>query len=86
MEDKVIETITYIKSVSEKKPSLTESKHLLKICDENVWSKENLPNLLHNMCNKGFIELVDDFYKIKQREPKLVEETSRTHESMCPNF
>ena len=65
IEDEVIETITYIKSVSKKKPSIDRIK-TLKICDENVWSIENLPNLLQDMCNKGIIELVDDSYKIKQ--------------------
>ena len=66
MEDKVIETITYIKSVSKKKPSIDRIK-TLKICNEMVvWSIENLPNLLQDMCNKGIIELVDDSYKIKQ--------------------
>ena len=49
MEDKVIDTITYIKSVSKKKPSIDRIKtHLLKI--------ENLPNLLQDMCDKGLIE------------------------------
>ena len=49
MEDKAIETITYIKSVSKKKPSIDRIKtHLLKI--------ENLPNLLQDMCDKGLIE------------------------------
>ena len=66
MEDKVIETITYIKSVSKKKPSIDKIK-TLKICNEMVvWSIENLPNLSQDMCNKGIIELVDDSYKIKQ--------------------
>ena len=66
MEDKVIETITYIKSVSKKKPSIDRIK-TLKICNEMVvWSIESLPNLLQDMCNKGIIELVDDSYKIKQ--------------------
>ena len=59
MEDKVIETITYIKSVSKKKPSIDRIKiRLLKICDENVWSIEDLPNLLQDMCNKGLTELI----------------------------
>ena len=49
MEDKAIETITYIKSVSKKKPSIDRIKtHLLKI--------ENLPNLLQDMCDKGLID------------------------------
>ena len=87
MEEKVIETITYIKSVS-KKPSIDRiTIYLLKICDENVWSIENLPNLLQDKCNKGFIELVDDTYKIKQtREPKLVEETLAELTSQCAPF
>ena len=56
MEDKVIETITYIKSISKKKPSIDRIKtQLLKIGDENAWSIENLPNLLQDMCNKGLI-------------------------------
>ena len=59
MEDKVIETITYIKSVSKNKPSIDRIKiHLLKICDENVWSIEDLPNLLQDMCNKSLIDLI----------------------------
>ena len=41
-----------------------------------MWTIENLPNLLQDMCNKGLIELVDDSCKIKQtKKPKLVEET-----------
>ena len=41
-----------------------------------MWSIENQPNVLQDMCNKGLIELVDDSYKIKQtNERKLVEET-----------
>ena len=59
IEDEVIETITYIKSVSKKKPSIDRIK-TLKICDENVWSIENLPNLLQDMCKKGLTELADD--------------------------
>ena len=77
MEDKVIETITYIKSVSKKKPSVDRIKtQVLKISDETVQSIENLSNLLQDMCDKDFIELVDDSYKIDQtKERELVEET-----------
>ena len=77
MEDKVIDTIMYIKSVSKKKPSADRIKtHLLKIRNENVWSIGYLPNLLKDMCDKGLIELTDSSDKIKQRkERKLVEET-----------
>ena len=47
MEDKVIEIIMYIKLVSKKKQSIDRIKtHLLKIGDGNVWSIENLPNLV----------------------------------------
>ena len=39
------------------------------------------------MCNKGFTELVDDSYKIKQtRERKLVEETLAELTSHCAPF
>ena len=77
MEDKVIETITYIKSVSKKKPSVDRIKtQVLKISDETVQSIENLSNLLQDICDKDFIELVDDSYKINQtKERELVEET-----------
>ena len=88
MEDKIIETITYIKSVCKKKPSIDRIKtHLLKIGDESMWSIENLPNLLSDMCNKGLIELVDNSYKIKQtRERKLVEETLAKLTNQCASF
>ena len=88
MEDKVIETITYIKSVSKKKPSIDRIKtHLLKIRDENLWSRENQPNLLKDMCDRGRIELVDDSCIIKQtRERKLVEETLAELTSLYPPF
>ena len=73
MEEKVIDTITYIKSVSKKLPFIDRNKtYLLKTGDDNVWSIEKLPNLLQEMCNKGLIELLYDSYKIKQtKEYKL---------------
>ena len=76
------------KSVSKEKPSIDRIKtHLLKIGDENVWSMENLPNLLQDMSNKGLTELVDDSYKIKQtRERKLVEEALAGLTSHCAPF
>ena len=53
MEDKVIETITYIKSVSKKKPSVDRIKtQVLKISDETVQSIENLSYILQDMCDK----------------------------------
>ena len=77
MEDKVIETITYIKSVSKKKPSVDRIKtQVLKISDETVQSIENLSYILQDMCDKDLIELVDDSYRINQtKERELVEET-----------
>ena len=54
---------------------------------KNVWSTENLPNLLQDMCNKGLIELVDDSCKIKQtKKPKFVEETLVELTSQCTPF
>ena len=35
-----------------------------------MWSIENLPNLLQDMCDKGFIEMVDHSYKIKQTKER----------------
>ena len=76
MEDKAIDTMRCIKQVRKKKPSIDRiKKHLLKIGDENVWSIENLPNLLQDMRDKGLIELIDYSCKIKQtKDRKLVEE------------
>ena len=88
MEDKVIETMTYIKSVSKKKRSIDKIKNTLNIGDENnVWSTENLPNLLQDVRDKGLIELVDDAYKIKQTQKrKLVEEILGELTSPCAPF
>ena len=88
MEDKVSDTITCIKSVRKKKPSIDRIKtHLLKIGNENVWSIDSLPNLLQDMSDKGLIELIDHSYKIKQtQERKLVEETLAKLTSQCPSF
>ena len=88
MEDKVINTITYITSVSKNKPSIDRIKtHLLKIGDENVSSIENLPSLLQDMCDKGLIELIDDSYKIKQtKKRKLAEKNLAEPTSQCPLF
>ena len=68
MKDKVTETITYINWVRKRKPSTDRIKtHLREIGDENVWSIENLPNLSQDIRNKGLVELVNDSYKIKQK-------------------
>ena len=78
MTDKVIETATFIKTVSKKKSTIDRIKtHLLRTGgEENELSIKNLENLLQDMYEKGIIELVDDDYKIKQtRDCKLVEET-----------
>ena len=46
MEEKVIETIMYIWSVTKKKPSIDRvTAHSLEISDENLSSIESLPNL-----------------------------------------
>ena len=88
MEDKVIETMTYIKSVSKKKRSIDKIKNTLNIGDENnVWSTENLPNLLQDVRDKNLIELADDAYKIKQTQKrKLVEEILGQLTSQCAPF
>ena len=88
MEDKVIETIMYIKSISKKRPFIDRIKaHLLKIGNEIVSPIENLSNLLQKICGKGLIELVRDTYKIKQTEEnKLVEETLAKLTSQCALF
>ena len=88
MEDKVINTITYITSVSKNKPSIDRIKtHLLKIGDENVSSIENLPSLLQDMCDKGLTELIGDSYKIKQtKKRKLAEKNLAEPTSQCPLF
>ena len=56
MQDKIIETIRYIKSVGKKNSSVDRIKtHLLKIGDgNNAWSIEKLLNLLQEICDKGF--------------------------------
>ena len=64
----ITETITYINWVRKRKPSTDRIKtHLREIGDENVWSIENLPNLSQDIRNKGLVELVNDSYKIKQK-------------------
>ena len=89
MEDKIIETNTYIKLVSKKKPSIDRIKtYLIK---NTRWKQhvanKNLPHLLKDMCHKGLIELVDDAYKIKQiQERKLVKETLVELTSQCVPF
>ena len=61
---------------------------MLEMCNENnVWSIENLPNVLQEMCDKGLIELLDDTYKIKEtQERKLVEGTLAELRSQCAPF
>ena len=52
-----------------------------------MWSIENQPNLLKDMCDKGLIETVDDSYKIKQtKKRKLVEETLTELTHQCAPF
>ena len=42
---------------------------------------------MQDICDKGLIELIDDFYEIKQtKEQKLVEETLAKLKSQCSPF
>ena len=70
MADKIIASISYIKTVSKKKATIEKIlAHLSKseICDK-TWSTESLKVLLSDMTAKNRIELVDSGYKIKQNE------------------
>ena len=70
MADKIIASISYIKTVSKKKATIEKIlAHLSKseICDK-TWSTESLKVLLSDMAAKNQIELVDSVYKIKQNE------------------
>ena len=70
MADKVIASISYIRTVSKKKATIEKIlAHLSKsqICDK-TWSTESLKGLLSDMTAKNQIELVDSGYKIKQNE------------------
>ena len=70
MADKILESITYIKSVSKKKTSLDKIlAHLCKSDDENEsWS----PEVLNSMISENIIGLVDGVYKIKPNQNKNV--------------
>ena len=70
MADKVIASISHIRTVSKKKATIDKIlAHLSKsqICDK-TWSTESLKGLLSDMTAKNQIELVDSGYKIKQNE------------------
>ena len=70
MADKIIVSISYIRTVSKKKATIEKMlAHLpkSKICDK-TWSTESLKVLLSDMTAKNQIELVDSGYKIKQNE------------------
>ena len=70
MADKIIVSISYIRTVSKKKAAIEKIlAHLSKseICDK-TWSTESLKELLSDMTAKDQIELVDSGYKIKQNE------------------
>ena len=70
MADKIIASISYIRTVSKKKATIEKIlAHLSKseICDK-TWSTESLKELLSDMTAKDQIELVDSGYKIKQNE------------------
>ena len=68
--DKIIASISYIRSVSKTKVTIEKIlAHLSKseICDK-TWSTESLKELLSDMIAKDPIELVDSGYKIKQNK------------------
>ena len=70
MADKIIASISYIRTVSKEKATIEKIlAHLSKseICDKK-WSTESLKVLLSDMTAKNQIELVDSGYKIKQNE------------------
>ena len=70
MADKIIASISYIKTASKKKATIEKIlAHLSKseICDK-TWSTESLKVLLSDMTAKNQIELVDSGYRIKQNE------------------
>ena len=74
MADKIIASISYIRTVSKKKATIEKTlAHLskLEICDK-TWSTESLKELLSDMTAKDQIELVDSGYKIKQNEAQDV--------------
>ena len=70
MADKIIASISYIRTVSKKNATIEKILvHLSKsdICDK-TWSTERLKVLLSDMTAKNRIELVDSSYKIKHNE------------------
>ena len=70
MADKIIASISYIRTLSNKKVTIEKILvHLSKseICDE-AWSTESLKVLLSDMTTKNQIELVDSGYKITQNK------------------
>ena len=70
MADKIIASISYIKTVSKKKATIEKIlAHLSKseICSK-AWSTESLKELLSDMTAKDQNELLDSSYKIKQNE------------------
>lgn len=86
MEDIIIESITYIKSISKKKPFIDRIKtHIFKFGDENnVWLiKKSAKYIVRHVRQK----LVDYTYKIKKTlERKLAEETLAELTSQCTPF
>ena len=70
MTDKIIASISYIRTVSKKKATIEKIlAHLSKsdICDK-TWPTESLKILRSDMTAKNRIELVDSSYKIKHNE------------------
>ena len=70
MADKIIASISYIRTVSKKKATIEKIlAHLSKseICNKR-WSTESLKVLLSDMTARNQIEFVDSGYKIKQNK------------------
>ena len=70
MADKIIASISCIRTVSKKKATIEKilvHLSISEICDK-TWSTESLKVLLSDMTAKNQIELVDSGYKIKQNE------------------
>ena len=66
MADRILERITYIKSVSKKKASFGKIlAHQCKSDDaKGSWSLEGLDEVVNNIISENAIELVDEAHKI----------------------
>lgn len=67
MSDKILESITYIKSVSRKRQNLWQNlTHRCKSDDgKGTWAPESLDEMLNSMISENVIKLVDGVLLIK---------------------